>query len=208
MGDGARQGGGTVETLRRLLREHRRPRLSLDDLLDALGDQGFGLLVLALALPNAVPGPMIPGFSLPFAVGIAVLGVQLMAGLKRPNLPGWLRRRSVSRDGFERFVERAEPRLLRIERLIRPRRSWLTAGPGERIVGGTLVLLSLVLALPVPLGNLPVALATSVIALGLLEGDGLALALGLAGGAAAALWNAAIIFAGAELLALVAHYFN
>jgi len=190
---------GIAAALRRLSEEHRGERLAVADLLRALGDQGFGLLILLLALPNVVPGPVIPGFSVPFAIGIALLGLQLAIGWHAPRLPGWLKRLSIERRRFERFVLRTEPVLLRLERWLRPRPSGLTEGPGERLVGISLIALSLILALPVPFGNAPMGLGIIIIALGLLEGDGRALTIGLAAGLAAALWNATLIVAGAEL---------
>jgi hypothetical protein len=197
---------GTAAALRRLAGEHNAPRFSVADLIAALGDQGFGLLVLALALPNAVPGPMIPGFSVPFALGIAALGLQLVIGLHTPRLPRWLKRLSMTQQRFRRLVERTEPLLLRLERWLRPRPSGLTDALGERLVGAALIALSLVLALPVPFGNTPVALSIIVLALGLLEGDGRALTLGLGAGLLAAAWNGLLILAGAELYAAAAHW--
>src|SRR5581483_2161473 len=158
---------GIAAALRRLSEEHRGERLAVADLLRALGDQGFGLLILLLALPNVVPGPVIPGFSVPFAIGIALLGLQLAIGWHAPRLPGWLKRLSIERRRFERFVLRTEPVLLRLERWLRPRPSGLTEGPGERLVGISLIALSLILALPVPFGNAPMGLGIIIIALGL-----------------------------------------
>lgn len=201
-----RSGGRTAVALRRLAHQHDGPRLAVDDLLAALDDRGFGLLLLTLALPNLVPGPLIPGFSVPFALGIAALGLQLMRGFAAPRLPAWLRRRSVTLAGFRRFVDRAAPGIARVENLLRPRPSALTGALGERVTGATLIGLSAVLALPVPLGNLPVALSISIIALGLLESDGIALLWGVGGGLLAVLWNMAVVFAGAALAdLLIAH---
>ncbi len=196
---------GVAATLRALAEDLDRPRISVADLLAALDDQGFGLLLLVLALPNAVPGPLIPGFSVPFALGIAALGAQLGLGLHRPRLPRWLRAASVPQQRFRRFIERTAPLLLRVERWLRPRPSALTQGLGERLVGVALVGLSAVLALPVPFGNVPIALAIMVIALGLLEGDGKALAAGLAAGTVAVLWNASLVIAGAVLVQEATH---
>lgn len=196
---GAARLGGTAAALLRLAESHQAPRFSIADLIAALDDQGFGLLIFALALPNAVPGPFIPGFSLPFAIGIAALGLQLALGLHRPRLPRWATALSMDLARFRRLVDRIEPWLIRLERWLRPRPSPLTAGIGERLVGVALVGLALVLALPVPLGNSPVALSMMLIALGFLEGDGRALMLGLAAGICAALWNGVLVFAGARL---------
>src|SRR5690348_16226157 len=129
---GAGASRGTAASLRWLAEQHDRPRFAIADLLAALGDQGFGLLVLALALPNAVPGPMIPGFSVPFALGIAALGLQLALGLHTPRLPRRLRQLSLPRERFRRLVDRAEPLLLRLEHWLRPRPSALTSGAAER----------------------------------------------------------------------------
>ena len=200
-----RHGRGAAAALRRLADEDQRPRFAVADLLSALGDQGFGLLILLLALPNALPGPMIPGFSAPFALAIGLLGLQLARGFPMPRLPGWLKRRSMPQERFRRFVLRTEPVLRRLERWLRPRPSGLTQGPGERLVGVALIALSAVLVLPVPFGNLPIALSIMIIALGLLEGDGRALILGLAAGLLATLWNASLIFAGAAILEATAH---
>jgi hypothetical protein len=190
---------GTAAALRWLADRRDSPRFSIDDLLAALGDQGFGLLVFALALPNAVPGPLIPGFSVPFALGIAALGLQLAIGLSTPRLPRRLRRLSIEQQRFRRMVDRTEPWLLRLERWLRPRPSTLTTEAGERLIGVALIGLSVMLALPVPFGNTPVALSIIIIALGQLEGDGVALMTGLVAGLAASLWNVFLIFAGAEL---------
>jgi hypothetical protein len=195
----------TAATLRRLAEDRRAPRISIADLLSALSDHGFGLLLLLLALPNAVPGPLIPGFSVPFALGIAVLGLQLALGMHTPRLPRRLQRLSMDAARFGRVVDRTEPLLLRLERWLRPRPSGFTDGPGERLVGVALMALSVVLALPVPFGNTPVALSIIVIALGQLEGDGVALLAGIVAGFVATVWNGVLIAAGAELLHVAEH---
>jgi hypothetical protein len=197
---------GTAAALRRLAVTHAAPRFSVDDLLGALGEQGFGLLLLVLALPNAVPGPPIPGFSVPFALGIAALGVQLALGFHAPRLPQWMRRLSMQRQRFHHLVERTAPFLLWMERWLRPRPSGLTDDFGERLVGLALIGLGALLALPIPFGNTPIALSIIIVALGLLEGDGFALLVGLVAGFAAALWNAVIVVAGAELVELIRHF--
>ncbi len=192
--------GGTASALRRLADGDAAAPLAVADLLAALGDQGFGLLILLLALPNAIPGPLLPGFSVPFALGIAALGLQLALGWPAPRLPTWVLRRPLRRDRFRRFIDRAEPLLRRVERWVRPRPSPLTHDVGERLMGLLLVALSVVLAFPIPFGNVPIALSIIVIACGLLEADGVALLVGVIAGGVAAAWNAVVVFAGAELI--------
>ncbi len=166
-------------------------------ILERLHDRAFGILALLLALPNALPGPAIPGFSLLFGLPLAVLGLQMAAGRPTPWLPPFLARRAIARTRLETLLAHAVPRVRPVERLFRPRYPWLA---GERRLGLVLTLLALVMSLPVPLGNLPVALSILIIALGLIAGDGLAVLAGILAGVAAALWNAFLLFAGAHLV--------
>jgi hypothetical protein len=75
------------------------------------------------------------------------------------------------------------------------------------VIGIAVVLLGIVLAFPIPLGNAPIAFALVVLALGLMEEDSRALSLGLVLGFLALAWNAALVAGGvlaiAELLGYV-----
>jgi hypothetical protein len=196
------------DALDALRRSHQEPRISLGDLLDALGDRGFGLVVLALALPNGIPGPTLPGLSAIFGIGLVLLGTQLMRAFPEPRLPGVIRRRSVTLAGFSRFLDRALPRIRRVERWLRPRHSWVTGTGGERFAGFVIALMGIVLSLPVPLGNLPIAWSLVVIALGLLEEDGNALLLGLAAGILSIAWNTLVVLGGAAIFSKLTAYFG
>lgn len=79
----------------------------------------------------------------------------------------------MSRDDFHALVLRIGPWLERAERLLRPRASALALPPMEYVVGFVCLLLAVVLVLPIPLGNILPALAISLMALGVLERDGL-----------------------------------
>jgi hypothetical protein len=100
------------------------------------------------------------------------LGAQLMLGL-RPWLPGVIARRSLARDDLQTLVRRIRPWLARAEKLLRPRWGLLTHPPLEYAIGLLCLVLAVVLSLPIPLGNTLPALAISVLALGVLERDGL-----------------------------------
>jgi hypothetical protein len=192
------------EALDRLRMSHTPARISLGELLDALSDHGFGLLILGPALINAIPGPHIPGFSAVFAIGLVILGAQLALGWHSPRIPRRARRWSVTSAGFSRFLDRALPLIRRVEAWLRPRPSWLTEAVGERLIGIAVVLLSIVLALPIPFGNVPIAWALVVLALGLMEEDSRALSLGLGFGILAVAWNAALVAGGALAIAELA----
>lgn len=188
-----------VEGLAALLRSLVRSapeRMSLGEVVMALEDRGFGVIVFCLALPNALPGPFIPGFSTVLALPIAWLGLQLLLGWEYARLPGFLRRRSIDRGRLARFVDRAVPLIGRFEGWLEPRPGWLTRGQGRCLLGGALILFGFFLALPIPLGNVPVAIGITVLSLGLIEQDSRALALGLVSGLIGCLWDAGLIALG------------
>ena len=71
------------------------------------------------------------------------------------------------------------PAVRRIDRMSGPRASIVTGSAGRRLAGLCVLLLSLLIALPVPGTNSPLAFAVFVLALGLIRGDGLLIAAGM-----------------------------
>lgn len=173
-----------------------RERLPVSDILAALGDRGFGLLLLVFTLPNAIPLPAPPGLSAILALPLMLVAAQMMLGLKRPRLPGRLQRMTFSRT----LLQRAHPYLVRLERRLRPRHAAMAS---ERMLGIPCLILAVVLALPIPMGNVPVAWAVLLIAMGVLERDGLFATTGLVAGVAAVAWNGVLIFAGTQAISHV-----
>jgi hypothetical protein len=132
--------------------------------------------MLVLALPGALPG-----ISSIAAVPLALVALQLAIGLPRPWLPRFLASRSLSRADFARMIERALPHLARIERLLRPRLTVLAGPVGERLMGLVCLALALLLIIPV-LFNLPLVVPIALMALAILERDGVLAAIGLLAG--------------------------
>lgn len=147
-----------------------RERIRISDLFDALGDRAIGALMFVFAVPNVMPVP--PGVSAVLGTPLIFLAAQLMTG-SAPWLPGFVAQRSLSRVDFARLMARVVPWLMRGEKLLRPRLSVWVRPPVEYLVGAICLLLAMVLVLPIPLGNTLPALAISVMALGVLERDGL-----------------------------------
>ena len=158
-----------------------RERISIADLLIALQDRALAALLLIFALPNVIPVP--PGTSALLGAPLLFLAAQLAFGM-RPWLPRVIAERSMPRAHFAALITRATPWLARAERLLRPRWSALCRPPAEYPVGGVCLLLSLIVFLPIPLGNMLPALAICLLALGILERDGLWVLAGLLGATA------------------------
>ena len=178
----------TSDLLRKSIETRRTERVSVGELLTALGDRAFGIIIVLLVLPTLIPGPPIPGYSLVFALAIALLASQLARGFDRPALPGWCLRRSFDRARLDAMIQRAMPTVRRIERLAHVRPTYFTTRPGERLIGALAIAVAAALAVPVPFGNTPPGLALLALGLGLIERDGRLLALGALAGVAAVLY--------------------
>jgi hypothetical protein len=166
------------ELLDRFLSSHREDRIALSDLVAALGDRAFGALLLVFALLNLIPVPL-PGLSTVLGIPMVLLAAQLTLGRHKVWLPARLAAVTMPRDSFARMIGRAERHLQRIEKLLRPRWTRLTEGMAERGIGTVCLVLALVLSLPIPFGNLLPAFAIALMALGLLEEDGICVLAGL-----------------------------
>ena len=185
-------GARTSQLLRDFLASHSEPRISLGALRDALGDRGFGVLLFIFALPNLVP-VNIPLLSAVLGLPLVLLAAQLSYGRHKPWFPDWLTAQSFPRQGFSNVVLRALPFLERTERLLRPRLTMLLSWTGERVIGVAILILALVLTLPIPFANWLPACAIAIIALAILEKDGLAVLVGIAVGVVSVLVAATVV---------------
>lgn len=169
-------------------------RISLGALTAALGDRGFGLLVLIFALPNIIP--MIPGVSTVSGIVIAVVGLQMMLGRHTPWLPGFVADRTLPRAQLAAMVDRTIGWIVRLERVARPRALFMVRGPMWLLIGAMCMLLGGILALPLSwIGNFPPGVALVVIAVGLIEEDGVLVAAGHLIGIVATLLVVALVAA-------------
>jgi hypothetical protein len=156
-----------------------KPYVKLADLLAVLDERAFGVLMLILSLPNAVGLGAIPGLSTVFGVPQIFVALQMIVGAQRPWLPDFVLQRSITMTDFRTMVEKSQPHLLRFEKLLRPRLTVMSAKLVERLLGLVLLLLSIIVALPIPFANQPPAIAQGLISLGLIERDGVVILIGL-----------------------------
>ena len=153
-------------------------RVSVGDVVDALGERSFSPLMVIFAMPNVFL--FIPGSSVFTALPLVFLGVQLMSGRGAVWLPRLVVERSLERSTFRRMVAAVLPYMRRVERLAGSCRWPTTERLAERAIGATTLLLALFLFLPIPFVNGLPALSIIMLALSLAERDGRWLAGGLA----------------------------
>jgi hypothetical protein len=175
-----------------------KERVRLADLVAVLDERAFGVLMLILSLPNAVGLGTIPGLSTVFGIPQIFVSLQMILGRPRPWLPAFVLERSIAMKDFRTMVDKAEPHLVRIEKLLRPRLAIMSSIVIERLLGLVLLLLSIIVTLPIPFANQPPAVAQGLIALGLIEQDGVVVSLGVV---VAAIATAIAVAVGGGILA-------
>jgi hypothetical protein len=150
----------------------------------AVGEKGFGLLLMVLSLPSALPVPA-PGYSTPFGIVIGFVALQMILGRSEIWLPEKLRAKRLSARLATKMLGAASNVLLKIERFVQPRQKWVRARSGQMALGLVVAVMAGLMILPIPLTNTFPAMVIFLIGVSLSEEDGW-LALGaLAVGAAA-----------------------
>jgi hypothetical protein len=191
----------SVEAVLRRIGAHcEDERLTLGEILASLDHRAYGFVLLLLAAANFTPGPSMPGFSTVFGLPAMVMAVQMVLGWSRPWLPQRLARLSVRRERFIRTVGKALPMIARLDRLLRPRLTWLANLTGHRWTGAAALVQAILLCLPLPLYPMAPAAALVLMSLGMIARDGLMLALGHIAGLGALGLALALVFLAQELL--------
>lgn len=186
--------------LRRIGAHSEDERLTIGEILASLDHRAYGFVLLLLAAANFTPGPSMPGFSTVFGIPAMAMAAQMILGWSRPWLPARLARLSVRRERFMRMVVKALPTIARLDRLLRPRLTWLANLTGYRWTGAAALLQAFLLCLPLPLYPMAPAAALVLMSLGMIARDGLMLALGHVAGLGALGLALALVFLAQELL--------
>ncbi len=164
------------QTLTGLLLTEQAKGLSIREITLAVGEKGFGLLLMVLALPSALPIPA-PGYSTPFGIVITLVALQMIVGRRTVWLPRRLGDIRIKPALAKTMLGSAGKFLHTIERLIRPRQLWIRGRAGQVALGLVVVCMACLMILPIPLTNTAPAMVIFLIGVGLSEEDGL-LALG------------------------------
>lgn len=151
--------------------------ITIGSLSEKLGDRGFGLILLIFAIPNAIP-LIIPGASAITGLPLIFLAAQLCLGRQKIWLPHFIAKREIKMAMLKKFVDIALPCLLKLEKISKPRVDMLTTPKFERIAGVIIVVLAFLIALPIPLGNFPLGVAITILALAITEQDGVLMIIG------------------------------
>lgn len=156
--------------------------VTVQTIIERVNVKGFGILLVLLALPSALPVPA-PGYSVPFGLVLILLGSQIV---RRKEVP-WLPQRFLAKEvnfGKNTRLQRMMVRFLRLfEYFIRPRLSFIFSNAlTYRILGIVVVLCGMSMCIPVPLTNTAPAFGVFLIGIGMIEEDGFFSGLGVLAG--------------------------
>jgi hypothetical protein len=186
---------GELARLRALFQE--RP-VQLREIIAALHERAWLLVILLCALPFCVPLPM-PGVSTPFGLAAALVALAL-ARRREPRLSGKTLDQRLPPGFFGRLLGFTGGLVRWLEKWQRPRLAFVMGSPALMRLHGAGLLASalvLMLPLPIPFSNTFPAIAILLVASGLLERDGLCVLAGhatlLAGVLYLTLWGRAAV---------------
>lgn len=149
-------------------------RLTVHDVMTAIGEQSFGPLILVPALIGLSPIGAIPGVPAVTSAVIFLIAGQILLGLKHFWLPGFLARRNVEADALGRGVARLRSTARFVDRFVGLRLVFLTDGPALYVIAAACVLIALVTPVIelVPLAGIVPNAALAAFALAITARDG------------------------------------
>ena len=165
-----------------LLSQNTDKTIRLTDIFLAVEERGFGLLLLLLSLPSALPLPAV-GYSTPFGVLTIIVGAQMLLGRKSIWLPKNTKRIKIKHSLAHKMLHAAETFFSKIEWMVKPRLSWWDTRMGHALIAVLVIVMGFLMSLPIPTTNTAPAMIVFLVGIGLCEKDGLfcmvALALGI-----------------------------
>ncbi len=173
--------------------------VSIGDLVEHLHERGFGFLLLILSIPMALPIPVPPGINVLLASPLILLTAQQAIGYHSIWLPNWIKRKSIKQEKMSTIIQKTLPWFEKLEKIIKPRLEFLTLGVSSNIIGVLGLIMALAICVPLPMTNTVPSLGIALMAIGLINRDGLAV---LAGAFIGFAWVCAltmiIVFLGTE----------
>jgi hypothetical protein len=185
----------TGDLLKKIEEMEGEDQMPIGEITEVIGGRAHGLVLLILSLPETIP---MVGLSAILAAPILILGVVLVIRGADPPVPGWVRRRSLPRKKVRSAIRRTRRVVRWLDRVVRPR--WPRLATAGRLQGAICIVMALLLAIPIPGVNILAAAAVAGVGLGILQRDGLVVA--MAGGAAllALLGFGAVVVGAREVL--------
>jgi len=156
--------------------------ISIREIVEAFGERAFGFVIILFSLPNCIPAP--PGMNSVFGLPVLLFAFQLALGFKKPWLPRKIMDKAFRISTFRKIIDIAEPKLARVEKVLRPRHTGLFGVRGDRLIGVFAIILALCVIVPLPGTNWVPSIALVILSMAIMQEDGLVLGFGVLAGIA------------------------
>lgn len=182
------------ELNRYFFEEDRGETVSLAQVMAIAQEKVFGIILLLLAFPSALPVPA-PGYSTPFGIIIFLIAGQMILGRKSLWLPASWQRKTIKTETIRGMLKKGLPWLQKVEAIAHPRLPFVCQSQGGRmLMGCTICLMAVSMSIPIPGTNTLPAISVFLTAFGLQEDDGLISAVGMILSVAIAVLMASVIY--------------
>ncbi len=152
-------------------------RILVRDLVEAMESIGFGLVIMIFSFGIIIPLP--PPFPSIIALPLVIFAVQMMLGYSSPKLPKRFSNLTVKRSVVAMLVQKSSPYIRKVERILRPRMSFMITPNAERVVGFFMLLFASFIVMPMPLSNFIPGFGILITSFGMLGKDGLVVLCGI-----------------------------
>lgn len=151
---------------------------SVQDILEAFHERGLGIILILFATPMALPIPVPPGINIALATPLILLTLQQAMGAHTVWLPKGMKAKTFDSENLKNMLLKIVPFLRKVEFLLRPRLSFITSDGASRLMGALGVIMALTVCIPLPLTNTVPSFGITLMALGFMSRDGLAVLAG------------------------------
>lgn len=166
------------EGLQKISLKHKGGKTKISEILEDFHENGILLTMVFFALPVAIPLPYPPGFTTIMGIPLMILSVQMLLGSKKVRLPQKINNYEIKNSTLKMISNKSVPIIETIEKYIKPRFSFAKSVHCEQFVGLSCLIASIAVVLPIPLTNAIPALGITVMALGLMNRDGVIIVAG------------------------------
>ncbi len=166
------------ESLKKIGKKRKSGKTKILEIMKDFHENGILLAMIFFALPIAIPLPYPPGFTTIMGLPLMILSFQLLVGSKKIRLLKKINNYEINNSTLKTISNKIVPIIEVIEKYVKPRFSFAKSVYCEQFVGFVCFIAAIAVALPIPLTNAIPALGITVMAVGLLNRDGIIIIIG------------------------------
>ncbi len=166
------------QTLKKIGAKPYEGYTTIAQIIEDFHENGILLAIIFFALPVGIPLPYPPGFTTIMGLPLIILSFQMLCGVRKVVLPNRISSYRLKNSTLKSISNKLVSIVLLIEKYSKPRWAFAQSVYCEQLVGLCSLISSLFVALPLPFTNSVPALGISIMALGLLNRDGMVIIAG------------------------------